>query len=484
MPDETAPTLGFELEVIASRVLPLDADHHDVLVTVTADAAPAPALPLAETLIMDRSLSMNSDSKILAAKDAACAAVDALPDGSLLALVAGDSEATVIYPPGRGMAAVDDAVRQAARDRIRRLMCDGGTRIGQWLTAAAARIAEAPHAGVLRHAILYTDGKNEHESDEELGRALALCADQFTCDVRGVGNEWEHTVILRIAAALHGDAAAILDIADLTEDFTTLIRRAQRQAVSRSYLRLCQFDDGFRVEEARQAIPDEAELSIVADPEDPGVLSLALGPWEPAQSRTFELSLSLDRDQVPLDENRRAMRVELVVELPDGSLRCVKHAPVPYSRRRLRGPEPDTAAASLTVIQHQRELGMAMRAAARELAAGRDNHAKAELAVAFRLARALGDSRLEYLERVASPGPDGDVTLRPDLTPGEIQQLGVDSTKTSWTTSRAPGPGPGEAGAGETGPDLRVCAACLEPNQPGNACCVHCGHRLDAEDTS
>src|SRR2546429_662 len=82
----------------------------------------------------------------------------------------------------------------------------------------------AATAGIIRHAVLYTDGKNEHESRPELDAALTACADRFICDVRGVGDDWDYTELLHIAGALHGDATAVLRIADLADDFTGLMR--------------------------------------------------------------------------------------------------------------------------------------------------------------------------------------------------------------------------------------------------------------------
>ena len=78
----------------------------------------------------------------------------------------------------------------------------GGTAIGQWL-AWPTRCSPRARP-TLRHAILLTDGKNEHENPAELAAAIRLCEGQFTCDCRGVGTDWEVAELRRISTALLG----------------------------------------------------------------------------------------------------------------------------------------------------------------------------------------------------------------------------------------------------------------------------------------
>ena len=51
---------------------------------------------------MDCSLSMADAGKIGAARQAVCAAVDALPDNTYFGVVAGTHEARNVFPPGPG----------------------------------------------------------------------------------------------------------------------------------------------------------------------------------------------------------------------------------------------------------------------------------------------------------------------------------------------------------------------------------------------
>jgi hypothetical protein len=63
----------------------------------------------------------------------------------------------------------------------------------------------------LRHAILLTDGKNQHETPDQLDTAIGLCEGVFSCDCRGVGTDWEVAELRRIASALLGTVDIVPD---------------------------------------------------------------------------------------------------------------------------------------------------------------------------------------------------------------------------------------------------------------------------------
>jgi hypothetical protein len=48
--------------------------------------------------------------------------------------------------------------------------------------------------------ILLTDGKNEHNTPEQLAEALSACEGRFTCDCRGVGTNWVVNELRTIAS--------------------------------------------------------------------------------------------------------------------------------------------------------------------------------------------------------------------------------------------------------------------------------------------
>jgi von Willebrand factor type A domain len=491
-----APGLDFTIEIDATRDLGADVFRAEALITVTAHPAGA-AAPLAaavEVLIMDRSRSMMGENKIHEAHRAACAAIDALPDGVLLGIIAGNRTAEPVFPPAGGLAVIDAGTRAAAKRQVMSLRPEGGTEIGRWLTAANELFATGPAAGFVRHAVLYTDGKNEHETPAALGAALSACADRFVCDVRGVGDDWHYAELRQIAEMLHGDATAVLRIADLAEDFTQLMHRVQRLVVPRAYLRIHP-KGSFRISAIAQTYPVRVDLTRHqrpadgADPDGPALDGVAfdvpLGPWE-QQTRRYQLSLQFDPAALPPEDDVRAARVELLTEIADGTRE--RRASAALVVRRHATPDFRTVVPeSLTRVEKERELGLAMQACADAWLNQRAADADDELNLAIRLAREVRDVRLPLLEGVAVTGPDGRIRLRPDVTPGEMQRLGLDSTKTALTATgtvaengtRTPGSpvGPPLAPPPVTG---RACSRCGATTRAANLrFCEACGAPFD-----
>src|SRR3954454_7376004 len=165
-----APGLDFTIEIDATRDLGADVFRAEALITVTAHpaGAAAPAAAAVEVLIMDRSRSMMGANKIHEAHRAACAAIDALPDGVLLGIIAGNRTAEPVFPAAGGLAVIDAGTRAAAKRQVMSLRPEGGTEIGRSVAPPGELFAAAPAAGFVRHAVLYTDGKNEHETPAAL----------------------------------------------------------------------------------------------------------------------------------------------------------------------------------------------------------------------------------------------------------------------------------------------------------------------------
>jgi len=131
----------------------------------------------AEVILVDCSGSMgHPPTKIAAARRATEAAIDLLPDGTLFAVVEGTHEARMAYPATATLAVASDQTRREAKKAAARLVAAGGTAMGAWL--AQARDLLAPHPHAVRHALLLTDGRNEHETSAELGQVLETCVGQ------------------------------------------------------------------------------------------------------------------------------------------------------------------------------------------------------------------------------------------------------------------------------------------------------------------
>lgn len=479
-----APGLRFTLEVFGTEDLPFDAQRLDVLLTVRghADAqAPPERGPFAEVLVMDRSLSMASAGKMGEAKRAACAAVDALPDGSYLAVVAGNHEASVLFPPTGGLVRLDPATRRAAQERIRGLTPQGGTRIGRWLRRADELFA-AVDAGIVRHAALYTDGRNEHETAPELDAALEACANRFVCDARGLGEDWNYAELLRITEALHGAAGAVIEVSDLTADFAALMAKVRRLITPRVYLGL-HLNERFQLGFVRQSRPIEVDLTAQAHHDGQDV-QVPLGSWA-AETREYRLSLRVDPERLDVGQQLRALRVTMLAEAPDGSRQPRSETVSVRARRLATADSPGPQPAPLTREERMHDLGMAMRACAKAFVDKRFDVADRELREAITLARALGATeRLRLLESLALVGEDG-VLVVDHKKRAFIQQLGVESTHTGpvpqdllQDTVADPAPPARYAGLSS-----RVCPDCGETTTGVRVLiCENCRHRFAADD--
>lgn len=495
MSRENGAALDFTIDIDATTDLDLDTDRVEALITVASSpgGTPAPAGQIAEILIMDRSLSMKDQRKINEARRAARAAINALPDGALLAIIAGNERAVCVFPPVPGLARIDAEARAAASRAVAGLMPEGGTKIGQWLAAASGLFLADRAAATVRHVVLYTDGKNEHESPAELGSFLDACADQFVCDVRGLGDDWDHVQLRHIAGKLHGDAEAVLRIEDLAGDFTRLMRRVQRIAVPRTYLRLAP-NDAFQITAITQAYPVEVDMTQHQRPGGGTAIDVPLGSWEERETRRYQVSLRFAPAAVPVGVKLRAVRVDLFAEGANGTRVACANAPVTVFRYATPG-DPGTIPESITQVHDQRETGLAIRACVDAWLNGRTADADAELDMALRLARKSRDPRLPWLEDIAERGPDGKVRARRDLTPGEMRKLGLDSFKTALPSAYRPPARPEDQRAGQpqddadkagergAGPAMamaggQACGICGEQNAPGSAHCVECGNRL------
>jgi hypothetical protein len=139
-----------------------------------------------------------------------------------------------------------------------RLQADGGTAIGTWLDLARSLFETVP--GRTCHAVLLTDGANEHETPEQLNAVLAACEGRFQCDCRGVGTDWEVSELRRIASVLLGSVDIIPDAAGMPEDFRTMIEGAMRKATGNIALRLWT-PQSAEVAFVRQVAPTVEELT-------------------------------------------------------------------------------------------------------------------------------------------------------------------------------------------------------------------------------
>ena len=301
------------IEIHQNKYLtPGDTQVH-AIVTVDSElkvgAVPSPRA--AEVIIVDTSASMAGE-RLVAAKRAAKAAVDALRDGVDFAIVSGSDRAGMVYPRDLLMAPATDRNRAWAKSAIARLTASGGTRLGRWLELANALFAD--RGGGIRHAILLTDGKDQHETADELDTVLASCAGRFVCDCRGVGTDWEVGTLRRVADALLGGVDLVADPRELAADFTAMIEAAMGKAVADVALRIWT-PHGATPRFVKQVLPTMLDLTdrrteIPTPGPGPAIGDYPTGIWG-KERRDYHVCVTVPAGQP--DEEILAAKVSLVL---------------------------------------------------------------------------------------------------------------------------------------------------------------------------
>jgi VWA domain-containing protein len=303
----------FHAEVFHNQYLPAGAGVVDAVVTVTATGADAggggtSAPRLAEVIMVDCSGSMSDPpTKMVEAKRATAAAIDALRDGVAFAVVAGRFDAAMVFPSTPGLVVASATTRASAKAAVARLDASGGTAMGRWLHLANELFAR--HPSDVRHAILLTDGRNQHETPEALAGVLRACEGQFRCDSRGIGSGWSGTELRTIASALLGTADGLADPAGLADDFLAMTESAMGKAVASATLRLWT-PAGSTIRFVKQVFPHVEDLTARRSEVSARMGDYPLGAWG-AESRDYHVQVAVPPGGV--GEEMLAARVNLVV---------------------------------------------------------------------------------------------------------------------------------------------------------------------------
>ncbi|MBV9795849.1 MAG: VWA domain-containing protein [Actinobacteria bacterium] len=310
---------GFTIDVFQNEFLPAGGRNVNAIVTVTSGlhsatlASPA-AAAAAEVIIVDCSGSMNDPAgKMAEAKAATAAAIDAIRDGVSFAVIAGNEKARPVYPADASLALASPQTREAARQAVRGLQADGGTAIGQWLLLAHQIFTSGGRDGdgpaPVRHAILLTDGKNQHETPEKLAGAISWCEGTYRCDCRGVGTDWEVAELRKVSTALLGTVDIVADPAGLAADFTALMRAAMSKEISDVSLRVWTPQHA-RIKYLKQVAPAVDDLTGRRAAVGAQSGDYPAGAWGPGESRDYHLCVEVSPAGV--GQEMLAARVSLV----------------------------------------------------------------------------------------------------------------------------------------------------------------------------
>lgn len=421
----------FTAETFLNEYLAAGTGAVDAVVTVTASGEPTDGAATisggdarAEAIIIDCSGSMYADRRMAMAKEAAAAAVDCLDEGTAFTVIAGNHEAHQIYPlPGEPIPTASESTRSAAKAAISPLEADGGTAIGTWLDRARF-IFEHTQAQTY-HAILLTDGKNEHQQPSELARAVEACKGLFRCDCRGVGTDWVVNELRGIADALLGTVGLVAEPAGLEADFRSIIEATQATTLPQVKLRLWA-PKGASIEAVREAAPQVRDLTSSGVPLDERTTDYLLGDWAPGETRDYHVRIQ----RPPLEVGRKgaAGRVKLV--LANGEETSESTLEVTWTDDHELSTRIEAHVAHYT---GQEELAQAIQEGLKALDEGDSGNATVKLGRAAKLAKESGhDDTLRLLGQVVDidDAESGTVRLKPDAGKAEKMDLDVRSVRT------------------------------------------------------
>ncbi|MFF9397180.1 MULTISPECIES: VWA domain-containing protein [unclassified Streptomyces] len=436
----------FSVEVYQNEFLPQGGREVNAIVTVTSTGGGTTGgVPLSGAASTDMSGSVQAagagvvimvdcsgsmdypPTKMRNARDATAAAIDTLRDGTAFAVVGGTHVAKEVYPGNGRLAVADERTRAGAKEALRSLAAGGGTAIGTWLRLAD-RLLGAADVGI-RHGILLTDGRNEHEAPEDLRAALESCAGRFTCDARGVGTDWEVKEVTGIASALLGTADIVADPAGLSADFRRMMENAMGKEVADVALRLWT-PVGTEVMFVKQVAPTVVDLTGRRTGAGPRAGDYPTGSWGD-ESRDYHVCVRVP--EAGIGQEMLASRVSLVLPDPAGG------APRTLSQGLVRAVWTDDMAASTSInpqVAHytgQAELAQVIQQGLDARKSGDFDSATAKLGRAVQLASASGnEDTAKLLSKVVDvvDAATGTVRLKAKVAEADSMTLETRSTKT------------------------------------------------------
>ncbi|MFD3489267.1 VWA domain-containing protein [Streptomyces sp. NPDC058690] len=437
----------FSVEVYQNEYLPEGGRDVNAIVTVTSTGGGttggvpltgATASPVhvpgrgpnaAVVIMVDCSGSMDyPPTKMRNARDATAAAIDTLRDGTSFAVVGGTHVAKEVYPGNGRLATADAQTRAQAKEALRRLSAGGGTAIGTWLRLAD-RLLGAAEVDI-RHGILLTDGRNEHESPQDLADALEACAGRFTCDARGVGTDWEVKEVTAIASALLGTVDIVADPSGLAADFTQMMENAMGKEVADVALRLWT-PVGVEIKFVKQVAPTVADLTDRRTEAGPRAGDYPTGSWGD-ESRDYHVCVQVP--EAGIGQEMLAARVSLILPDPSGTA-----APQTLSQGLVRAVWTDDMVASTSInpqVAHytgQAELAQVIQQGLDARKSGDFDGATAKLGRAVQLASASGNAdTAKLLSKVVDvvDAATGTVRLKAKVAEADEMTLETRSTKT------------------------------------------------------
>lgn len=281
------------------------------VISVTATSGPsdgASSRPIQTNLgiVIDKSGSMNG-ARMARAKQAASKLIDSLPSHVNFMVVAFDSQAQAIVPPGPA----NETNKKAALYAISRIEADGGTAMSRGLNLVGQGFGGVLGATV---TLLLTDGKNESESRKELDSVLQnFAAARMPIHARGIGDGWVVEELRHIAASTGGTADAAPELEEMDAMLGEIATVAARIAYDEVRLRLQTFLGG-QVVKVQQAFPEFADKQL--RPLSERIVEVPMGALADGQS--FDFLVEIDLAAKPTEEEALVLRPSLVYRTGSG----------------------------------------------------------------------------------------------------------------------------------------------------------------------
>jgi hypothetical protein len=417
----------FSADVYQNEFMPDGGTDVHAIVTVSCsgagEAGQSGSGDAAEIVLVDTSGSMSGEN-IAAVQRAAAAALDQVLDGVWFAVVAGSHQALLAYPlDGSAMARMDERTRSEAKRAVAGFRADGGTAMGTWLTLATRLFAAVPSV-TQRHAILLTDGINQHETPDELSAAIEAARGRYQCDCRGVGSDWQVAEVRRIATALLGSVDLIAQPAEMAADFERIMRQAMGRGVADAALRVWA-PQGAEVLFVRQVSPTVEELTARRQEVNALTGAYPTGAWGD-ESRDYHVAVRLPAKAV--GQEQLASRVQV----------AIGDAVVAQGLVKAMWSSDDTLTARIDpAVAHytgQAELAEAIQDGLAAKAVGDTDTATVKLGRAVQLAAETGnDEATTRLRKIVEIEDAGTGTVRLKRSVSKLDEMALDtaSTKTS-----------------------------------------------------
>ena len=414
--------MAYTAEAFQNEFLALGATEVNAIVTVTSSGAEGGrrTAGATEIIIVDCSGSMQAEGRMIAARQAAKAAVGCIDDGVRFAIIAGVSTAQQLFPePGRLAVATPETRAQAVHS-IDRLQANGGTAMGAWLKLAHQLFAQRP--GDIQHAILLTDGENG-EYKGYLESVLQDIGGSFTCDCRGVGTNWTVSELRKIATAMLGTVDIVARPQDLTAAFEQMMTAAMGKTSADVHLKVwTPVNSAIRF--VKQVEPQMADLTGKRAEDGPRAGRYPLGSWG-SESRDYHICVAVNPGAA--GDEMLAARVSVV------------EGDVVHAQCLVRAVWTEDTALSTRInrqVAHytgQAELADAIQAGIEARKAGDDRTATLKFGRAAQLAHQSGNKATEELLATVVEIDDaatGTVRLRRRVEAADEMALDTRSTKT------------------------------------------------------